>query len=89
MKEIHWRSTGLIVEMSYIKRCLAQALQALIRCAWSPAGCWQATRPLGEYSFLGCTVAPGFEFQDFEMLSGGSAALAHITSLRVELAELV
>ena len=54
-----------------------------------PAGCWQAARPLGEYSFLGCTVAPGFEFQDFEMLSGGSAALAHITSLRVELAELV
>ena len=27
-----------------------------------PAGCWQAARPLGEYSFLGCDVAPGFEF---------------------------
>jgi len=54
-----------------------------------PAGCWQAARPLGESSFLGCTVAPGFEFQDFEMLSKGSAALAHIASLRVELAELV
>lgn len=53
-----------------------------------PAGCWQAARPLGEFSFLGCTVAPGFEFQDFEMLSEGSAALAHIRSLRAELAEL-
>jgi predicted cupin superfamily sugar epimerase len=53
-----------------------------------PAGCWQAARPLGEYSFLGCDVAPGFEFQDFEMLSESSAALAHITSLRPELAGL-
>jgi len=54
-----------------------------------PAGCWQAARPLGEYSFLGCTVAPGFEFQDFEMLSDGSEVLAHITSLCATLAELV
>lgn len=34
-----------------------------------PAGCWQAAR-LGvsaEWAFGGCTVAPGFEFADFEM----------------------
>jgi predicted cupin superfamily sugar epimerase len=53
-----------------------------------PAGCWQAARPLGEYSLLGCDVAPGFEFRDFEMISAGSAAFAHITSLRADLAEL-
>lgn len=49
-----------------------------------PAACGQAARPLGEFSFLGCTVAPGFEFHYFEML----AALVHMTSLRAELAEL-
>ena len=54
-----------------------------------PAGCWQAARSLGEYSLVGCTVAPGFEFQDFEMLAAGSAELAHITSLGATLAELV
>ena len=53
-----------------------------------PAGCWQAAKPLGAYSLMGCTVAPGFEFQDFEMISEGSAALAHITSLRATFAEL-
>ena len=53
-----------------------------------PAGCWQAARPLGEYSFLGTDVAPGFEFQDFEMLSEGSAVLKYITSLDAALAEL-
>jgi predicted cupin superfamily sugar epimerase len=29
---------------------------------------WQAARTLGAYTLLGCTVAPGFEFEDFEML---------------------
>lgn len=33
------------------------------------AGCWQAARLAagGNYAFGGCTVAPGFEFADFEM----------------------
>ena len=33
-----------------------------------PAGNWQAARPLGAYALVGCTVAPGFEFADFQML---------------------
>ena len=53
-----------------------------------PAGCWQAAKPLGEYSFLGTDVAPGFEFQDFEMLPDGSLVLERIKSLRADLAEL-
>ena len=34
-----------------------------------PAGCWFASRPaLAQgYSLVGCTVAPGFDFVDFEM----------------------
>ena len=34
-----------------------------------PAGCWFASEPspTSSYSFVGCTVAPGFEFEDFEM----------------------
>jgi predicted cupin superfamily sugar epimerase len=53
-----------------------------------PAGCWQAARPVGEYSLVGCSVAPGFDFQDFEILSEQSPALAHIVSLDATLAEL-
>ncbi len=33
-----------------------------------PAGHWQAARPLGEYALVGCSVGPGFEFEDFSML---------------------
>jgi predicted cupin superfamily sugar epimerase len=32
-----------------------------------PPGAWQAARSLGEYSLVGCTVAPGFDFAAFEL----------------------
>jgi uncharacterized protein len=32
------------------------------------AGDWQAARSTGRYTLVGCTVAPGFEFSDFQML---------------------
>jgi len=30
---------------------------------------WQAARSTGEYTLVGCTVGPGFEFADFAMLN--------------------
>jgi predicted cupin superfamily sugar epimerase len=36
-----------------------------------PAGEWQAARSLGDYTLVGCTVAPGFEFSGFEMAPEG------------------
>ncbi|MGB3720916.1 MAG: cupin domain-containing protein [Hyphomicrobiaceae bacterium] len=32
-----------------------------------PAGHWQSARSLGEWTLVGCTVAPGFEFSGFEL----------------------
>ena len=42
-----------------------------------PANCWFASRPApeSEYCFVGCTVSPGFEFEDLE--------LADVTELSV------
>ncbi len=34
-----------------------------------PAGTWQAARSAGAYTLVGCTVGPGFEFEDFQMLA--------------------
>lgn len=34
-----------------------------------PAGWWQAARSTGEFSLVGCTVAPGFEFSGFRFLN--------------------
>ncbi|WP_256105014.1 cupin domain-containing protein [Streptomyces sp. ODS05-4] len=36
-----------------------------------PAGCWQAAEPLGDEPVLvSCVVAPGFAYEDFELLEG-------------------
>ena len=43
-------------------------LDADHRTAVVPAREWQAARPLGAYALVGCTVGPGFEFEDFEMI---------------------
>ncbi len=42
----------------------------------APAGCWQGTRLIegGRWALLGTTVAPGFDFDDFE--PGDPVALA-------------
>ena len=46
----------------------AQAPQIVV-----PAGQWQMARSLGDYTLVGCTVAPGFEFEHFEMAPDGFA----------------
>lgn len=35
------------------------------------AGNWFGSRSIGTYSLVGCTVYPGFDFQDFEMADRG------------------
>jgi len=36
-----------------------------------PAGVWQSARSLGDWTLVGCTVSPGFEFSGFEMAPAG------------------
>lgn len=49
-----------------------------------PAGVWQAAMPRGSrYALCGCTVAPGFDFADFEMPS--RAAMVELFPQHAEL----
>lgn len=36
-----------------------------------PPGVWQAARPRGAWSLVGCTVAPAFRFEGFELAPPG------------------
>lgn len=36
-----------------------------------PAGWWQTAKSLGDWTLLSCTVAPGFEFSQFELAEPG------------------
>ncbi len=38
-----------------------------------PASVWQSAESLGEWTLVGCTVAPGFLFEGFEMAPAGWA----------------
>ena len=44
-----------------------------------PANCWFASRPApaSEYCFVGCTVFPGFEFDDFELANANELSNAY------------
>jgi len=46
----------------------AQAPQVVV-----PPHAWQSARSLGDYTLVGCTVAPGFEFGHFEIAPEGFA----------------
>jgi predicted cupin superfamily sugar epimerase len=53
-----------------------------------PAGWWQAARPVGDYSLTGCSVGPGFDFEDFSMLSDDPAAVTRLSTRFPEMATL-
>jgi len=36
-----------------------------------PSGAWQAARPLGAWTLVGCIVAPAFSFDGFELAPDG------------------
>jgi predicted cupin superfamily sugar epimerase len=42
-----------------------------------PAGAWQAARSLGPWTLVGCTVGPGFEFADFQLVAALPAHTDH------------
>jgi uncharacterized protein len=44
-----------------------------------PANVWQAARTLGDYSLVGCSVGPGFEFEDFRFVASLCGHQSHFT----------
>lgn len=53
------------------------------------AGWWQAARSTGAHTLVGCTVGPGFEFEDFEMLRDRSEAAEALKHRHPEWSEFV
>lgn len=57
---------------STVRQCLGVDLVAGERPqAVVPAGAWQSARSLGDWTLVGCTVAPGFDFAGFELAPEG------------------
>ena len=52
-------------------------------------GIWQAARSLGEYSLLGCTVGPGFEFADVRFVADVADHAGHFAGAMSDLKHLL
>jgi uncharacterized protein len=53
------------------------------------AGIWQAARSCGEFSLVGCTVGPGFEFEDFRFVAALADHSAHFIGELAQTADLL
>tara|TARA_R100000027_G_scaffold29244_1_gene21279 strand:- start:13082 stop:13558 length:477 start_codon:yes stop_codon:yes gene_type:complete len=58
-------------------------------CHLIPAGVWQAAAPLGDTVLVGCTVAPGFEFEDFLLIDPTGDTAESIRSIDPELERFI
>lgn len=54
-----------------------------------PADWWQAARSTGVYTLVGCTVGPGFDYDDFILAADQPAAAASLRAHHPALAELI
>jgi predicted cupin superfamily sugar epimerase len=66
--EVFWSTGSDAIRQATLSSSAAGARHVCV----VPAGDWQAARPAGAYALVGCTVGPGFDFADFEMISDGS-----------------
>lgn len=53
------------------------------------AGLWQAAEPLGETVLVGCSVGPGFEFQDFQLMDPRSQEAGLLRSIDHRMSRLI
>jgi uncharacterized protein len=54
-------------------------------CHVIPAGVWQAAEPIGDSVLVGCSVAPGFEYADFELMDPAGEAAARLKAVAPEM----
>lgn len=55
-------------------------------CYVIPAGTWQAAEPISDTVLVGCSVAPGFEFSDFELIDPNSEDAKLLISVAPDMA---
>ncbi|HEY1016802.1 MAG TPA: cupin domain-containing protein [Herpetosiphonaceae bacterium] len=73
--ELHMLAPDLV---SYQPAALGPAEGSARPAQIVPADYWQAARSTGDYTLAGCSVGPGFEFADFDLLADLPAQAAEV-----------
>jgi predicted cupin superfamily sugar epimerase len=68
--------------------CISLSSSTNCFCCIVPAGTWQAAKPIAGTVLVGCSVAPGFDFADFELIDPDSVLAKRLVSIAPDLAEL-
>lgn len=58
-------------------------------CHVIPAGIWQAAEPISDEVLVGCSVAPGFEFSDFQLIDPNSKEAVLLISIAPEMVRYI
>ncbi|MEE4608057.1 MAG: cupin domain-containing protein [Desulfobacteraceae bacterium] len=66
--------------------CVVLAAEENRYCHVIPAGVWQAAEPIGDGVLVGCSVAPGFEYADLELMDPDGEAAARMAAVAPEMA---
>ena len=69
---------------SHVRHRLGPLGDGTVPVATIPAGHWQSARTLGAYTLVGCTVGPGFDFEDFKLLADDPEAGERVRRLMGE-----
>lgn len=78
-----WDGSSSMVEM------IELSVQSMNFCHVIPAGYWQAAAPMADRVLVGCSVAPGFEFEDFELIGPDSDIAQRLLKLDSGLSRLI
>lgn len=70
-------------------RCNILSAEEDCFCHVVPAGTWQAAEPISGAVLAGCSVAPGFEFSDFQIMGHDSEHARLLTSLDSEMTNFI
>ena len=63
--------------------------KAAVQVAVIPRDEWQAAETSGEYTLVGCSVGPGFDFADFALLRDDAKAAERLRQAFPELGRLI
>jgi len=70
-------------------KCITLSAKNNCFCHVIPAGIWQAAEPISETVLVGCTVAPGFQFEDFTLIEPDSNTGKLLTSIAPEFVKFI
>lgn len=70
-------------------KCITLSASRNCFCYVIPAGTWQAAEPISDTVFVGCSVAPGFDFSDFTLMDPNSKEAKLLISAAPEMAKFI